>query len=124
MSLTARSLEESGIATVIVGAARDIVEECGVPRFVFSDSPLGNPLGPPYDVDTQRATLDLAFGLLESATLPRTTVQAPHAWPTEVWRHNYMLVDETTRAGLEASGAARRARQAEVKRVVGLGGER
>ena len=31
--------------TVIVGSARDVVEECGVPRFVFSDFPLGNPCG-------------------------------------------------------------------------------
>ena len=41
MSLVARHLESSGISTVVIGSARDIVEECGVPRFLFVDFPLG-----------------------------------------------------------------------------------
>jgi hypothetical protein len=41
-SLLARFLEGAGIPTVIMGAAKDIVEHCGVPRFLFSDLPLGN----------------------------------------------------------------------------------
>ncbi len=45
MSLAARHLEENGIPIVLFGCARDIVEHCGVPRFVFSDFPLGNPTG-------------------------------------------------------------------------------
>jgi len=40
VSLVARHLEASGIPTVIMGCARDIVEHCGVPRFLFSDFPL------------------------------------------------------------------------------------
>jgi hypothetical protein len=48
-SLAARHLEASGIPTVLFGCARDIVECCGVPRFVFSDFPLGNPTGRPLD---------------------------------------------------------------------------
>ena len=38
MSLVARYLEEAGLPTVIVGSARDVVEHCGVPRFVFTDN--------------------------------------------------------------------------------------
>ncbi len=38
VSLTARMLEESGIATVIMGCAKDIVEHVGVPRFLISRS--------------------------------------------------------------------------------------
>ena len=37
MSLVARILEEAGIPTVILGSAIDIVEHCGVPRFLFTD---------------------------------------------------------------------------------------
>ena len=35
-------------------SARDIVEECGVPRFLFVDFPLGNPCGKPWDAEMQR----------------------------------------------------------------------
>ena len=49
VSLAARALEESGIATVVMGCAKDIVEHVGVPRFLFSDFPLGNAAGRPHD---------------------------------------------------------------------------
>ena len=42
ISLHARYLEAHGIPTVVMGCAKDIVEHCGVPRFLFSDFPLGN----------------------------------------------------------------------------------
>src|SRR5262245_31029659 len=45
VSLAARALEASGIATVVMGCARDIVEHVGVPRLLFSDFPLGNAAG-------------------------------------------------------------------------------
>ena len=40
--------------TVVIGSARDIVEHCGVARFVFTDFPLGNPCGHPWRRDMQR----------------------------------------------------------------------
>ena len=91
MSLVARHLEANGIATVVVGSARDIVEHCGVPRFVFTDFPLGNPCGKPYDVAMQRQIVGLALDLLDSARHPRTTVQAPFVWSGDhSWRDNFM----------------------------------
>ena len=111
MSLIARHLEAAGIVTVIIGSARDIVEECRVPRFVFTDLPLGNPCGPPGDVDTQDLTLALALDLVESAFVAETTVQASVRWPTEDWRSSYMRVDESNRSELLAAGDARRAKQ-------------
>ena len=63
-----------------MGAAKDIVEYAGVPRFLFSDFPLGNSAGKPHEPDTQRFTLDLALKVLESAVGPRTTVQSPLRW--------------------------------------------
>ena len=59
-------LEENGIPTVVIGSARDIVEECGVPRFLFSDFPLGNPCGKPDDSMMQRDTIGYAFDLFEA----------------------------------------------------------
>ncbi len=38
VSLAARMLEANGIATVVMGCAKDIVEHAGVPRFLFSIS--------------------------------------------------------------------------------------
>ena len=80
MSLAARFLEEHGIPTVILGCAKDIVEYAGVPRFLFSDFPLGNPAGRPHDKASQAATIELALRVLESAPGPRTTVQNPLRW--------------------------------------------
>ena len=93
MSLAARLLEAEGIPTVIIGSARDIVEECGVPRFLFTDFPLGNPVGKPDDSAMQQRILWMALELLESARFPRTTVQAPFVWDeTGEWRQSYMEI--------------------------------
>jgi D-proline reductase (dithiol) PrdB len=90
VSLVARHIEADGIPTVIMGCAKDIVEHCGVPRFLFSDFPLGNSAGRPFDVDSQRETLELAFRVLESAPAPRTTVQSPQRWSADAsWKRDY-----------------------------------
>ena len=80
VSLTARHLEQHGIPTVVLGCAKDIVEHCGVPRFLFSDFPLGNAAGKPHDAASQAATIEVALKLLESAVGPRTTLQSPQRW--------------------------------------------
>jgi hypothetical protein len=94
VSLAARHLEANGIATVVMGCAKDIVEHCGVPRFLFSDFPLGNAAGRPHDPDSQAVTLDLALRLLEAAPAPRTTVQSPLRWSTDpAWKLDYSNID-------------------------------
>jgi D-proline reductase (dithiol) PrdB len=113
VSLGARQIEEAGIPTIIVGSARDIVEECGVPRFVFVDFPLGNPCGRPYDVEMQRSIVGLALDTLEHAHAPRTTVQAPFQWPDPGWRDRFMHVGDDNRAALAALGDERRRLQAD-----------
>jgi len=90
VSLVARHLEAHGLATVIMGCAKDIVEHCGVPRFLFSDFPLGNSAGRPFDVESQTQTLELALRVLESAPGPRTTVQSPQRWSADAsWKRDY-----------------------------------
>jgi D-proline reductase (dithiol) PrdB len=87
VGLAARYLEEQGIPTVVFGCARDIVERCGVPRFVFSDFPLGNPTGRPHDPDSQRAVVQLGLDLLVSASTPGSTLVAPYEWsPDHSWK--------------------------------------
>lgn len=93
LSLAARALEAAGIATVLMGCAKDIVEEAGVPRFLFSDFPLGNAAGKPHDPESQRQTLELALRLLEEAKSPRTTVQSPQRWSgSSEWKLDYCNV--------------------------------
>ena len=90
MSLVARHLEADGIPTVIMGCAKDIVEFCGVPRFLFSDFPLGNSAGRPHDPDSQALTLELALRVLESAPAARTTVQSPLRWRDDAaWKLDF-----------------------------------
>lgn len=114
MSLTARHLEENGVSTVVLGSARDIVEHCAVPRFLFVDFPLGNPAGPPFDRPGQALIAREAVSLLETATGPQTTVRAPIEWPGDPdWRSVYNRVDDENRAELAAEGERRRARMAQ-----------
>ncbi|MDC7787548.1 glycine reductase [Rhodoplanes sp. TEM] len=112
LSLAARLLEENGIPTVVMGCARDIVEHCGVPRFVFSDFPLGNAAGKPHDPESQRLTLDLALDLLASATGPRTTVVSPLRWSDDpTWKRDYAnpaLLSPAELARLRAEAEAAR----------------
>ncbi len=83
MGLVARHLEANGIPTVILGSASDIIEHCGVPRFVFTNFPLGNPCGKPYDLQTQRAVVAAGIKLLEDARPPRATVTMPFLWSAD-----------------------------------------
>ena len=114
MSLTARYLEANGIPTVIMGCAKDIVELCGVPRFLFSDFPLGNAAGKPDDLNSQAETLALALDLLESATGPRTTRQSPQRWNEDAeWKLDFQNIERIPAEEI----ARRRAEFDEVKRI-------
>ena len=94
IALTARHLEANGIATVVMGCAKDIVEHAAVPRFLFSDFPLGNSAGKPHDVSSQAFTLELALKVLESAPGPQTTVQSPLRWSADAsWKLDYNHIE-------------------------------
>ena len=94
VSLIARHFEAHGVPTVIMGCARDIVEHAGVPRFVFSDFPLGNSAGKPNDTTSQQDTLQLALNLLDTASGPRTTVTSPQTWDdSDQWQFDFMNID-------------------------------
>ena len=117
MSLVARHLEAHGLPTVIMGCAKDIVEHCGVPRFLFSDFPLGNAAGRPFDVESQGLTLELALRVLETAPAARTTVQSPLRWSADAsWKRDYNNV-----AMLSAEELARRRREFDAQKEIARG---
>ena len=93
-SLVARLLEANDIATVVMGCAKDIVEHAAVPRFLFSDFPLGNSAGKPHEVCSQDRTLELALGVLEAAIGPRTTMTSPLRWSEDAsWKLDYLNLE-------------------------------
>ena len=104
--------------TVMIGSALDVVEHCGVARFMFTDFPLGNPCGHPWRSDMQREVVKAALGLLETAPGPRTTVVSPYTWKEDPgWRGRYGRVDPVERDRLVAIGMERRRRQGEAKHL-------
>ena len=112
--MAARHLETNGIATVIMGSAKDIVEHCGVPRFVFSDFPLGNSAGRPNDPKSQRETLSLALQTLETASEPRTTVKSAQQWSADsTWKDEFFSIENVSPQEL----ARRRAEFDQIKAV-------
>ncbi len=70
-------LEEAGIATVIVAAKafRPRMEPMNLPRLLLTPHLMGRPLGLAGDAETQRAVLQAAFDLLETATAGGTIVE-------------------------------------------------
>jgi hypothetical protein len=94
VSLVARHLEANGIPTVVFGTAKDIVECCGVARFVFVDFPLGNSCGRSFDPENQHQVLELGLRLLETAVASRTTIQAPDVWSDDDGWKQLIFTDE------------------------------
>jgi D-proline reductase (dithiol) PrdB len=102
VSLVARHLEANGLPTVIMGCAKDVVEHCGVPRFLFSDLPLGHSAGRPFDQESQALTLELALRVLETAPAARTTVQSPLRWSDDpAWKLDFLNLDRMTPEQIE-----------------------
>ena len=117
VSLVARHLEANGISTVVMGCAKDIVEHAAVPRFLFSDFPLGNSAGKPHDAESQAFTLELALKVLESAPGPQTTVQSPLRWsPEAAWKADYNNV-----ARMKPEELARRRREFDAQKAIARG---
>jgi D-proline reductase (dithiol) PrdB len=117
ISLVARHLEEGGISTVVMGCAKDIVEHAAVPRFLFSDFPLGNSAGKPRDPDSQAFTLELALRVLEAAPAAQTTVQSPLRWSADAsWKRDYNNI-----AQMSPEELARRRREFDAQKAIARG---
>ena len=90
VALAAHCLETAGIATVIMGCAKDIIEHIGVPRLLFNDLPLGNAAGLPDNPVAQDLVAQLAVDMLVEAAAPRSTKQSPLIWSGAAdWKKDY-----------------------------------
>ena len=66
--------------TVVLSNARDITAQALTPRAIFTNSPLGNPVGRPDDPGDQRAGLIEGLNLLTDATAPGVIVDSERVW--------------------------------------------
>jgi len=58
ISLVARHLEANAFPRVVMGCGQGHRRATAVPRFLFSDFPLGNSAGKPHDAASQGFTLE------------------------------------------------------------------
>ena len=81
----------------MVRAAIDVLEQCGTPRVLYNDMPLGNPLGKPFDRPMHEATLRAALALAEEAIEAGQVVETPYVWDSldkdEAWKKHFMWID-------------------------------
>ena len=107
VAIAARHLEADGMPTVIMGCAKDIVERAGVPRFLFSDFPLGNGAGRPNDPEGQFKAAGMALDLLESAEEGGATRANPQEWSEDhSWKEDFLNAGKLTAEEIAARRAA------------------
>ena len=83
MPVLARTLEKTGLATVLVTNSPFWAERIGVPRTLAVEFPFGNALGRPGDIGQQRRVIGQALDVLEQAGAPGSIVHSPDTWPED-----------------------------------------
>ncbi len=83
----ARALEEAGTPTVVIMVAsfRHVAEAMSLPRTLITRHPMGRPLGAPGDVERQRAVIEDALSLLQTATTGGAVVEREAAFRPGEW---------------------------------------
>ena len=87
MCLAAQEIEASGIPTLVLGAALDIMQAGRPPRGVFVDYPLGHSSGKPDDPADQYAVLRAAVNAFVAIGEPGRILRLPNRWDAgEAWK--------------------------------------
>lgn len=81
MPVLARTLEEAGLATVMVTPMPYWAERIGVPRTLAVEFPFVQTLGMPHRADQQMQVICQALTVLENAQGPGEIVHSPEVWP-------------------------------------------
>ena len=101
IGLIARAFETAGIPTATISTGLSISQGVGTPRIVYSDMPLGRPLGHPFDIEGQRSTVLAALNLAVSMTVPGTVAYLANEWSLD---HSWK--DRAGKAGQSSDGVA------------------
>ena len=80
--MLARTVENSGIATVIVTMMPEMAERYGLPRIVGVEFPFGHSFGLPGDRRMQTAVARTALSVFERRDLP-VREDVPITWPID-----------------------------------------
>ena len=114
MGLVARSLEEQGIATVVLSMMPEFNREIGIPRVAAIEHPFGRIVGEVGDVDGQKQVLKTALSVLENAEMPGQVAHLPFTWHEEPKATDWhppvispiikLYLDEIKKAGADARG--------------------
>jgi len=103
----------------VIGAALDILKQCGTPRVLYNDMPLGNPLGKPFDRPMHEATLRAALALAAEAVEAGQVVETPNVWDAldkdEAWKKHFMWIDPNDPHKYLQMGEENRSKRLETK---------
>jgi D-proline reductase (dithiol) PrdB len=92
--LAARTIEASGIPTIVLGSARDILVSGAPPRVAFLDYPLGHSAGRPFDPDDQYRVVRAALEAVAQVREAGTIVALDGRWSdSDAWRDAAMRAD-------------------------------
>jgi hypothetical protein len=78
----ARTLEKSGLSTILVTTMPYWAERIGVPRTLAVEFPFGHTLGQPQNALQQLRVIKEALEVLKSAQSPGKIVHSREEWPT------------------------------------------
>jgi hypothetical protein len=76
-------IESAGIPTVTLELIWVYQRLLGIPRVAAVEHPFGRPYGDVGDADTQRAVVEAALGMFETASVPGSVEHLPFVWPEE-----------------------------------------
>jgi hypothetical protein len=77
----ARTLEATGLSTILVTPMPFWAEKTGVPRTLAVEFPFGHTLGQPHDAAQQMRVIRQALEVLKTAKTPGTISHSPETWP-------------------------------------------
>ena len=80
MGLVSRRIEAVGIPTVTLNMLWPFQRLVGMPRVAAIEHPFGRPYGDVGDVATQRAVLEAALAVFETAEQPGHVEHLPFVW--------------------------------------------
>jgi D-proline reductase (dithiol) PrdB len=80
VGLVARVIEAAGIPTVTLNMIWPYQNQVGMPRVAAIEHPFGRPFGDVGDAATQRAVLEAALAVFETAREPGHVEHLPFTW--------------------------------------------
>jgi hypothetical protein len=83
VGLVSRAIEAAGIPTVTLNMIWVYQRVVGMPRVAAIEHPFGRPYGDVADADGQRAVLEAALEVVESASEPGKVRHLPFRWHEE-----------------------------------------